>query len=139
MPTVIKAANHILTFMSVLRIHLILMLIRIGILDPQLKKKDPNPVPDPGHFLKDLLNIFTKRLIFKFFLFFFSLIFILKPFRNEEIFMISLRFKSSDLGFRSKVYFCSFWMIFYPLDPDQDPGSQNLANPTDPDLKHCFM
>ena len=30
--------------------------------------------------------------------------------------------------------FCSFWLIFYPLDPD--PGSQNLADPTDPDPKH---
>ena len=35
---------------------------------------------------------------------------------------------------------CSFWLIFYPLDPDPhiladpDPGSQNLA---DPDPKHC--
>ena len=42
--------------------------------------------------------------------------FILKldePFRNEESFI------SSDLGFRSKVFFCcSFWLIFYPLDPD---------------------
>ena len=31
-------------------------------------------------------------------------------------------------------FFCIFWLIFYPLDPD--PGSQNLADPTDP--KHCF-
>ena len=23
-------------------------------------------------------------------------------------------------------------------DPDLDPGSQNLADPTDPDPKHCF-
>ena len=54
-------------------------------------------------------------------------------------------FKSSDFGFRSKkVFFCSFWLIFYPLDPDPyifadpdpDQGSQNLADPTDPDAKH---
>ena len=46
---------------------------------------------------------------------FFSLIFKLKldePFRNQEIFIISLFFNSSDLGFES------FWLIFWPLDPD---------------------
>ena len=59
----------------------------------------------------------------------------------------SLFFKSSDFGFRSKKgFFCSFWLIFYPalgsgsVDPhifaDPDPGSQNLADPTDPDPKH---
>ena len=40
-------------------------------------------------------------------------------------------------------FFCSFWLIFLPLDPDSwisyfsdpDLGSQNLADPTDP--KHC--
>ena len=55
------------------------------------------------------------------FCFIFSLIFILKlnePFRNEEICIISLSFKSSDLGFRSKDFFYNFWLIFYPLDPD---------------------
>ena len=56
---------------------------------------------------------------------------------NHAIFIIFLFFKSSDLGFRSKkVLFCSFWLIFYPLDPD--PGSQNLADPTDPNPKHCL-
>ena len=34
-------------------------------------------------------------------------------------------------------FFGSFWLIFYPLDPD--PGCQNLADPTDPDLKHCLQ
>jgi len=29
-------------------------------------------------------------------------------------------------------------LIFYPLDQDLDPGSQNLADPTDPDPKHWF-
>ena len=24
------------------------------------------------------------------------------------------------------------------MDPDPDPGSQNLADPTDPDSKHCI-
>ena len=27
-------------------------------------------------------------------------------------------FNSSDLDFWSKIFFCSFWFIFYPLDPD---------------------
>ena len=49
--------------------------------------------------------------------------------------------------FLKKFFFCSFWLIFYPLDPDpwiciflqiRDPESQNRANPTDPDLKQYF-
>jgi len=46
----------------------------------------------------------------------------------------------------SKKFFSSFWLIFYPLDPDPwgtayffadpDSESQNLADPTDPDPKH---
>ena len=39
-----------------------------------------------------------------------------EPFRNQEIFIISF-FNSSDLGFESKIY-CSFWLIFCPLNPD---------------------
>ena len=51
-------------------------------------------------------------------------------------------FKSSDLGFRSKKVFFQFMVDILPLgsgsvDPhifaDPDPGSQNLADPTDPD------
>ena len=37
------------------------------------------------------------------------------------------------LGVKS---FSSFWLIFYPLDSDPDPGSQNHPDPTDPDPKH---
>ena len=41
-----------------------------------------------------------------------------EPFRKEETLIISL-FKSSDLVFGSKKdFFCKFWSIFYPLDPD---------------------
>ena len=45
--------NSFFCDMSVLRIHLILM--RIRILDPYWKKldPDPNPDPDPGHFFAD--------------------------------------------------------------------------------------
>jgi len=51
------------------------------------------------------------------------------------------------LGFRSKKLFLQFLVDILPLrpgsvdphiiaDPDPDPGSQNLADPTDPDPKH---
>ena len=79
------------------------------------KKIDPDP--DPGHFCKIYWNFLTKQ-NFQIFAFIFSFIFILKldePFRNEEIFIIF--FKSSDLGVK-KFFFLSFWLIFYPLDPD---------------------
>ena len=47
-------------------------------------------------------------------------------------------FNSSDLSFESKkAFFCSFWLKFCPLDPN--PGSQNLADPTAPDPKHCIF
>ena len=100
--------------LSVLRIHLILMLIRIRILDPHWKNMDP----DPDHFFKNYLFFFNKKMIFKFFFAYFYY----KtrwPIRKEKI------FKSSDLGFRSKkvFFFFSFWLIFYPLD-------------SDPNLKH---
>ena len=85
----------------------------------------------PGHFYK-IYGIFLQKNNFQIF---FSHIFILKldePFRNEEMFIISLFFKSSDFGLRSKKGF--FAVDIYPLDPD--PGSQNLPDPTDPDPKH---
>ena len=98
---------------TVLRIHLFWCgcgsWIRTG------KKMDQ----DPGHVW--FTESFKQKIIFKFFVFF-SHIFIPnldEPFRNGEIFVISLFFKSADFGFRSKkVFFCSFWLIFYPLDLD---------------------
>jgi len=46
--------------------------------------------------------------------------------------MISLFSKVQIWGLGVKKIFCSFWLIFYPLDPhifeDPDPGSQNLAD-----------
>ena len=79
--------------------------------------------------------------------YFFSLIFILKldePFRNDDIFIISLFSNVQIWVLRVKIFFCSFWSIFYLLDPepyifaDPDAGSQNLADPTDPEPKHCI-
>ena len=68
-----------------------------------------------------------------------------EPFRNEEIFIISFFFsKISDMGFGNKKFLFQFLVDILPLgsgDPhifeDPDPGSQNLADPTDPDPKHC--
>ena len=53
-----------------------------------------------------------------------------EPFRNQEIFIISLFFNSSDLGFERIFVVDNF--------APPDPVSQNLANPTDPgpDPKH---
>jgi len=71
-----------------------------------------------------------------------------EPFKNQEIFIISF-YNSSDLGFENKHFFLQFLVdilplrsesmdlhIFAKLDPD--PGSQNIADPMDPDLKHCI-
>ena len=87
-----------------LQIHLIL----IRILDPHWKKMDPDP--NPGHFL--IYWIFLTIDNFQIFCFIFFAYFYPKtyaPFRNEEIFILSLFTKSSDLGFRSKKgFFFSF-------------------------------
>ena len=65
-----------------------------------------------------------------------------EPFRNQEIFIISLFSIVQIWVLRVKFGFCSFWLIFCPLDPDPwnriffadpDPESKNLADPTDPD------
>ena len=124
-----------------LRIHLFLMRIRIRILDPHWKKMDPDPNPDPGldpgHFYKIYWII-----IFKFFVLFFSHIFILQldePFRNEEIFIISLFFKVHILDLEvKKVFFLQFFGWYFApwiriRGSAYFPGSQNLADPTDSD------
>ena len=62
-------------------------------------------------------------------------------------FLKSLFFQEFRFGLRKKKKFCSFWLFFLPIesgsvDPhifaDPDPISQNLADPTDPDSKHCY-
>ena len=30
------------------------------------------------------------------------------------------------------------WLIYFHLYGNPDPGSKNVADPTDPDPKHCF-
>ena len=126
---------------AVLRIHLTSM--RIRILDPHWKK---NGSGSPGHFFTDLLIFFNKKIIF-----FYSHILILKldePFRNEEIFIISLFSKVQILVLGVNKFFLQFLVDILPLrfgsvDPhifaDPDPESQNLTDPTDPDPKHCCL
>ena len=38
---------------------------------------------------------------------------------------------------RVNFFFCSVWLTFLPLDPDPDPGIQNLVDSTDP--KHWYQ
>ena len=101
--------NHV--FQAVLRIHLILM--RIRILDPHWKKMGP----DPGHFFK-IHWIFLTKDNFQIFVLLFSLIFILKldePFKNEEIFIFSLFSKNQISGLGEKlILFAVFGWYFTP-------------------------
>ena len=71
-----------------------------------------------------------------------------EPFRNQEIFIISLFSLVQIWVQRVKIFFWQFLVDILPLgsrsvDPhifaDPVPGSQNLADPTDPDPypKHC--
>ena len=127
-----------------LRIHLIFM--RIRVLDLHWKKMDP----DPGYFFIVFWIILTTQ-NFQICCLIFSLIFMLKldePFKNQEIFTISF-YNSSDLGLRINIFFLHFLVDILPLrfesmdlhifaDLDPDPGSQNIADPMDPDLKHCI-
>ena len=41
-----------------------------------------------------------------------------EPFRNQEIFLISLFSIVQIWVLRVKLFSCSFWLIFCPLDPD---------------------
>ena len=84
--------RYLIDMSTVLRIHLILM--RIRILDPHWKKS-------------------------QIFCFIFFCLKLDEPFKNEEIFIISFfqKFRIRVLGVK-KYFFCSSWLIFYPLDPD---------------------
>ena len=98
---------------AVLRIKIILM--RIRIFDPEWKKIDLDPDPDPGYFFKIYWIFFNKA---KFSIF--CLIFMLKlnePFWNKEIFIIFLFFNSSDLGFESVLFFIFFAVFGWYFAP----------------------
>ena len=69
-----------------------------------------------------------------------------EPFRNQEIFIISLFSIVQILVLRVKFLFLHFLVDILPLGSgsvdshifvDPDPGTQNLADPTDLDPKHC--
>ena len=131
-----------------LRIQLILMRIRIQILDPHWKKMDLDPDPDPGYFFK-IYWIFLTKQNFQIFCLIFFAYFYAKTWwtiqKSGNFYNLSF-FNSSDLGFESKIFFCSLVGIL-PLgsssvDPhifgDSDPGSQNLAGIHRIRILHCL-
>ena len=68
-----------------------------------------------------------------------------EPFRNQEIFIISLFSIVQIWVLRVIFFFLQFMVDILPLgsgsvDPqtnaDPDPGNQNIADPTDPVRKH---
>ena len=121
------------------------MRILIQIQDPHWKKMDPDSDPDPGYFFT-IYWIFLTKQIFQicrlnlyaktwwtiaksgsFYNLFFSIV---------HVWVLRVNFFFAVFG----------W--FLPLgsgsvdphifaDPDPEPGSQNLADPTDPDPNHC--
>ena len=91
------------------------MRIRIWILVPHWKKMDP----DPGNFFKIYWIFFfdTKfQILVSFIAYFVQKLD--EPFRKEETLIISLsKVQIWCLGVK-KIFFCKFWLIFYPLGPD---------------------
>ena len=130
-----------------LRIHLFLM--RIWILDPH-RELDP----DSGHehwtlnILEDLLTFFIKAEFSNYFLLFLHVLMLKldEPFRYQEIFIISLFYltvliRVLRVNFFFAVYICHFvpWIQICESAYFCGSGSRkpNLADPFDPDLKHC--
>jgi len=67
-----------------------------------------------------------------------------EPFRNQEIYMISLFFSLFQICvLKVKKFFMYFFGDILRLGSayfaDPDPGSQNLADPAGPDPKHWLM
>ena len=58
---------------------------------------------------------------FQIFCFIFFRLILSQNFRNEEIFIIPLFPKVQICVLGVKKFFCIFWLIFHPLDPDPDP------------------
>ena len=63
--------------------------------------------------------MFFNRAEFYFFFVNFGLLKLDEPFRNQEIYIISIVLNSVDLSFKIIFVCCSFWLIFCPFDPDQ--------------------
>ena len=130
---------------TVLRIHLILM--RIRILDPHWKKMIRIQV------ISVRTTEFFNNAEFSYLLSYFFTYFYAKTWwtiqKSWTFYDLSF-YNSSDLGFENKHFFLQFLVVILPLrsesmdlhifvDLDPDPGrSQNIADPTDPDPKHCI-
>ena len=100
-------------------------------MDSHWKKMDPDT--DKSYFLKFTKYFLTKKTWW--------------TIQKSGRFIISLFFNNLDLGFKSK-FFIQFLIDIAPLGSgsvnshifaDPDPGSQNLADPTDPDPKHWLV
>ena len=61
----------------------------------------------------------------------------LKQLRGSEVFISLSKVNSWDFCFRAKRGFKHVLVDICILDPDPEPGSQNVADATDPDSKHC--
>ena len=96
----------------VLRIHLILM--RIRILDQHWKKTDP----DPGHLFKIYWIFLTKQnfqiCCLTFFAYFYAKTWWTIQ-KSGNFYNLSFYYL---FWFWEKTFFCSFWLIFCLLDPD---------------------
>ena len=66
-------------------------------------------------FLKNLLNFFSKAEFSNFLSYFFRLFVCIQ--KSVHFYFLSYFFKSLDLEIESKHFFCSFWLIFCPLNP----------------------
>ena len=118
-----------------LRIHLILMQIRIRILDPHWNKMTRIQI-----ISLNLRIFFNQKNYFQIICFIFFVYFYPETWWTIQKwgnFIISLFFKSLDFGFRSKKVFLQFFVDILPLGS----GSVDPTYP-DPDPKHwlkCFF
>ena len=98
---------------------------------------DLNSDPDPGYFHKIYWIFFNKAECSNFLSYFFSHIFLLKldePFRNQEIFLISLFSIVQIWGSRVNFFLQFFADILLLISGSVDPHI--FADPTDP--MHCI-
>ena len=110
--SVVLTVPHFYMSHSVLRIHVILM--RIRILNPHWKKI----YPDAGHFFKIYWIFFYQKIIFNFYCFIFFVNFYPKtwwPIQKWGNFYCFIFFKSSGLGFMSEKVFFSVFCWFFTL------------------------
>ncbi len=89
-----------------------------------------------------LLLFFLKKKNFQIiFPLLFRLFLCLKSMKHLDtmaILIISICLRVQILYFESKMFFYSFQVIFCPLDPDLDPGSQIFMDPTNSDTNYII-